>query len=291
MAQGLRHPVMQWLVYGHVWVALAAVAQTVWTARFLPDGGSIGRYALGAGLGAFAAYGAMRLARAGTPEKEQFAELAWVAQRRRLLTGLVAVAAVSALWAIWPERRTVLTWAWPALLLVLLYITPFSTRTGVGFGLRALPFAKAFLIAAVWVLVTVALPLQLHPAGRSPWVAVAMASMRFPFILALAIAFDIRDRATDPPGMRTVPQLLGTNGAKGIAVLLLLISAVLELAFLRGLGYSTAGWGVLLGYGCAIGVVVTAPPQRDAFHYGFLIDGAMVIVPLLILLGTWSGWP
>ncbi|HEY0978626.1 MAG TPA: hypothetical protein VGE21_14230 [Flavobacteriales bacterium] len=285
MDDRLRHPLMRWLVYGHVWVALAVVAQTIWTIRFLPQGDVLLRYAWAAGLGSFAAYGVMRIARARAPEHDRFANLSWYAGNRTLTIMLVALASIGAVVLAWPFRNALWPLLLPVVLLAFFYVTPFTSRKGTGYGLRSVPLLKAFLIAGLWVVVTVAIPLRIDPEGHSVQSIVAMSCMRFPFILALAIVFDIRDLATDPPALRTVPQLIGVGGARTMAIVLLLLSGIFEAIFLHQLQRTGAMIALLLAYVTTIVLCLLAPARRDAFHYGFLIDGTMILVPLAVLIG------
>lgn len=285
MDDRLRHPLMRWLVYGHVWVALAVVAQTIWTIRFLPHGDALMRYAWAAGLGSFAAYGIMRIARARSPERDRFANLSWYAGNRTLTIVLVGSAIVGALLLAWPFRASLWPLLVPVALLAFFYVTPFTSKSGTGYGLRSVPMLKAFLISGLWVVVTVAIPLRIDPDGHALPTIVAMACMRFPFILALAIVFDIRDLASDPPALRTVPQLIGIRGAKATAALLLLISGTLEAVFLHQLDRVGALIGLSVAYVITLMLCLLAPARRDAFHYGFLVDGTMILVPLAVLIG------
>lgn len=286
MTGPIRHPALCWLIYGHLWLALAVAAQTLWTGLFLHEGTPVGRYALAAALGAYAAYGVMRLARARGPEHVRYPNLQWYHRNRRLLTVLVGIAGVAAfvlLWPLWP-----MAWPWlvPAIVLAFFYVTPFTTADGTGIGLRSIPFVKAFLIAVLWAVVTVAVPVRLDPYGHSDLTVAAMACMRVPLILALAITFDIRDQASDAPALRTVPLVFGIRGAKAIALLLLACSALFELIFLQRLGYVEGKWLLLIGYAYATVLVVRARPVRDPIYYALLVDGAMVAIPLCAWVAT-----
>ena len=47
----IRNPVMQWLVYGHVWLALFVAAQVWWSGLFMAVGPERWRYTLASALG------------------------------------------------------------------------------------------------------------------------------------------------------------------------------------------------------------------------------------------------
>lgn len=285
MDGSVRNPVLRWLIYGHVWVALAVGAQSWWTSLFLHEGGLARRYALAATLGGFTAYGVTRLARMGAKEAAEYANLKWYKANRSImyaLVGLCGAAAFVLMWPLWPRIWPVLL---PMAVLTFFYVTPFSFN-GRGIGLREVPFLKAVLIAVVWSVVTVAVPMLLDPVGQPVLAIIGYTCMRIPLILALAILFDVRDQPTDDPALRTVPLVLGVNGAKAAAFVLLLCSAVFEVLFLRGLGYTTAAWTILVGYVFALALCVRAKPERDAFFYAILVDGVMIAVPLCGWLGT-----
>lgn len=285
----VRHPVLRWLIFGHLWVALAVAAQILWTAMFLHEGVLARRYALAAFLGAFAAYGVTRLARTSGPEAKEYENLKWYQANKRsmlVLVGMAGAAAFVLMWPLWPIMWRMMI---PAVVLTFFYVTPFTSSNGRGIGLRTVPFLKAILIAVIWAIVVVAIPLRLDPEYHSITSIIAHTCMRVPLILALAILFDIRDQTSDDPALRTVPIVFGTNGAKAIAFFFLLCSAIFEVLFLRGLGYVTASWTVLAGY--AFGMVLTfrAKPVRDPFYYAILVDGVMIAIPLCVWMGVIVG--
>ena len=285
----LRSPVLRWLIFGHLWVSLALAAQIFQTSLWLHEGALARRYALAGFLGAFAAYGVTRLARLRGPEAPDYINLRWYERHRRLmyvLVGLAGAAAFVLMWPLWPHIWKVMV---PAIALTFFYVTPFTSDKGHGIGLRAVPFLKAVLIAVIWSVVAVAVPLHLDPVGFSAFTIIGLTCMRVPLILALAILFDIRDQGTDDPALRTVPLVFGVRGAKAIALFLLLCSAAFEVIFLRNLGYSLASWTILIGYAFAVALTMLAKPRRDPFYYGILVDGVMVAIPLCVAVGVWLG--
>lgn len=281
-------PLWQWLIFGHLWLALCAAAQVWWTGMFIAEAPLLWRYTAAVALGTFSGYGMMRLARARAPEHVHYANLRWYQEHRILMTWLVALASVGAfvlMWPLWP-----LLWRWlvPVSVVALLYVTPFTDGKGRSIGLRSIPYLKPFLISALWVVVTVAVPLQLDVDAHGPALSLGMACMRFPLILALSVVFDIRDLDNDDPALRTMPHVLGVRGTKALAVLLLLGSLALETIFLRGLDYRMSSFTLLLGYAAAFVLVLRARPERDPVYYAILVDGIMLLVPLCVWSGTWG---
>lgn len=288
MKDEVHNPVLRWMIYGHLWVALAVGAQSWWTALFLHEGGLAKRYALAATLGGFTAYGVTRLARLGSKDVQRYANLRWYLANRQamyLLVGLAGVAAFLLMWSLWPRIWGVLL---PAAAITFFYVTPFTVG-GRAIGLREIPFLKAVLIGVVWSVVVVAVPMRLDPVEQSTAAIIGFTCMRVPLIMALAILFDIRDRGTDDPALRTVPFVFGVKGAKAIALFLLGCSALFDVLFLRGMGYGTAAWSILAGYAAAVALTVLARPVRDAFYYAILVDGVMIAIPLCGWIGVLLG--
>lgn len=285
-ANNIRNPILQWLIYGHLWLTLAVVAQIQWTGLFLHEAPELWRYTIAAALGTFAGYATMRLARVRGPEVERYPNLSWYRTNRVLITALVGLSAIAAFVMMWPLWSILWKWLLPVMALAFFYVTPFTSASGRSVGLRSIPFLKVLLIPVLWVVVVVAIPVRLDLETHSSLTIATFACMRIPLILALAIAFDIRDTATDDPALRTVPLVFGLRGAKSIALFLLICSALFEVIFLRGLGYVTASWTILFGYAIAALLIARAKPVRDPIYYALYVDGVMILIPLCVWIGT-----
>lgn len=283
---GIRPPALQWLVYGHLWLALGVAAQVAWTGRFVREVEGLPWLIAAAALGTFAAYGAMRWARAREVGSADLPHLAWIAAHQRVLAPLWVSAVLAALWCLWPFRHATLLWAGAIAAVAGLYVLPLRTRSGSAPGLRRIPLLKSLLIAGAAALTTVALPMQLAPDAPAAGDVVLYVCMRIPFFLAIAIAFDVRDMALDPPALHTFPQVMGARGARVLAVLLAVLAAVFDHVFLRNLGYAEAAWTVLIGHAATVLLVACASPRRGPLYFGMLLDGLLAFVPLCGLAGT-----
>lgn len=284
MTGALKHPLLQWLIYGHVWLAFAVASQIAWTGFFLQEA-PVPRYAIAAALGLFAGYGVMRLARSRSPERDLFPNLIWYHRNRTAITVLVGASALAAFILMWPFWPIAWRWLLPVMVLAFFYVTPFTSSSGRSIGLRSIPLLKAFLIAVLWSLVTVAVPMRLDSAHHGTFTIAANACMRLPLFLGLVIAFDIRDHGADEPSLRTLPMVFGIRGAKMISVVLLAFSALFSWVFLHRLEYPLSASAVLLGYAYAVVLVLRAKPVRDPIYFALLVDGAMILIPLLVWIG------
>lgn len=281
----IRNPVMQWLVYGHVWLALCVAAQVWWTGLFMAEAPELWRYNLAAASGTIAGYGFMRWVRSREPKLRASAHLSWFSERYALMLAIAVVCCIAAAVLCWPPRWPVHRWLLPAGALAFLYVSPFTAKDGLTIGLRRVPGLKLFVIAIVWVLAVVAVPMEYDLAGHSPMSIVLMMCMRLPLFLALIIAFDIRDMPFDPPVLRTIPQIMGARGAKTVALLLLVCSALFEHVFLRSLEHTTSAWLILPAYALAAVLIFRAAPGRGPLYYAILMDGILVLIPVAVRIG------
>jgi len=294
MDQGIRNAVLRILVYGHVWLAFGAAAQTAWMQQFLGLEGW--RAPVLAFCGTIVGYTFMRWARMDHPELASAPHLAWFRENKKplLYFALFCLGCGTALAL--PHAVTLFRNLWPAAVITLFYVVPPELVGGRTIGLRRVPLLKALLIAAAWSLVTVGLPLALNAADRSAERAGWLFAMQFTFFLALAITFDLRDRALDPRALRTIPQVIGPSVAKVVSVALLLhpMSVFLLMAYLSramdepGIKPTLAGDDLFAaaGYLVTVVVIVRSGPQRGPLYHDLLVDGMLLLVPLLWWLGT-----
>lgn len=283
---GLRSSVLQWPVYGHLWLALGVATQVAWTGGFVRDVEGLPALVCAAALGTFAAYGAMRWARAREMGSAHLPHLAWITAHRRILVPLWIAAVLAALWCLWPFRHDTLRWGGVVAVITGLYVLPLPVRQGTAPGLRRIPLMKSLLIAITASLTAVALPMQLAPDAPAVSDVLLFVCMRVPFFLAIAIAFDVRDIQQDPPALRTFPQVMGLHGARALAVLLSLLAAGFDHVFLRNLGYAEMAWTVLIGHAVNVLLIAFASPARGPLYFGLALDGMLVFVPLCGWVGT-----
>lgn len=113
----------------------------------------------------------------------------------------------------------------PFLLATIFYVLPFKNKFT---GLRNIPGLKLLLIAVTWAGLTAYLPLfSAHISDVRQMNLFVI--QRLLFILAITIPFDIRDAQFDLPGLNTLPQVIGVNKAKIIALVALLLVIILDL--------------------------------------------------------------
>jgi len=150
-------------------------------------------------------------------------------------------------------------------------------------GLRSIPFVKIFLIALVWSIVTVGLPLANH-LDQISFLDFVLFMERFFFILAITIPFDIRDLGIDNRGLRTIPQLLGVKKAKLLSWLFLLCSVVCSVILWQASLYTQVLFYVLIPFYLGVGALLYGVNQdRNDLYFSFWIEGAMLVLGLILL--------
>ncbi len=214
----LGNGVFHWLFYGHLWIALAAAGLT-WLSlhrRFGAAGFSLvcavvffatlGVYTLHRYLSFFRAKQLLTARRYGLVRRHP---------RQCLLIGVGSLVVALVLGADYYEA------AWPWLLLALPMTVFYLTPPWPGWRrLRDLPYVKVIWVAGAWAIMTVALPGAVLEtvAGSGEPEAIPLDQfgleflVRFLFVLAVALLFDLRDVELDrTQGVRTV-----ANSAPGV---------------------------------------------------------------------------
>lgn len=287
----IANRVLRSMVHGHVLLAFAAALQLAWVGDLFHWQVEVGTLWF-AGLLTFSAYGAMRLLRMDSPGAAGSEVMCWYRDHRRTMLVLVALSGIAALVLGWCIGGAVVSALWLPALVAATYTLPLSVSKGNPIGLRRLPFLKGFLIAYVWTALVVVLPNHLASdeiSGTSPW---WFASIWFCYFLALAVAFDVRDLPHDMPSLRTLPQVFGPRMATLLAVLMLVpmgvfLCAALLVGRIAAEGdYDASLLLPLVGLVATAGVVAFARPSRPWWYYPLLVDGSMVLLPLLSWLGA-----
>ena len=292
---GIRNPLLRVLVYGHVWLALGAAAQVWWISSFFGSESLVP--ALFAASATFSAYGCMRLFRMNTPGMLRSEHMTWFRRNRWTMTLFIAVSGMCAMalgWPMFPRFS-------PALLLAcaftIFYVLPDIGHTPDMRGLRRIPFLKSFLIAYVWAAMSV---LVARAGIEEPMIAdgrLMLLVVQFCFFLAMAIVFDVRDTAFDPAAIRSIPQVIGDRATRFVVVVLMVIPILIVAMYflatnmdgdtpVQNEDFDPTYIGTLIGYIVAATLFSYATPQRSALYYGLLLDGMLILIPVLAWMGS-----
>lgn len=170
------------------------------------------------------------------------------------------------------------------------YSLPIFTKGGQRFGLRNIPGIKSALIALVWSMSCVLLPIleaQAHYHTQVTYSDMAvLIGKRFLFISALTIPFDIRDMFQDAQsGLKSIPVMLGERGAY-LFCDALLIGYVILLFIFRGNGFNHDFWALglttlLMGW-----LIFRSRWEKNEYYYFFYMDGVLILQYVILMLFT-----
>jgi len=149
-----------------------------------------------------------------------------------------------------------------------IYLNPFSKSKT--FNLRNFWFLKSIIVAVVWILLTVLLPLS------SLEIAVDLRMVlfeKFLFILGITIPYDIKDINIDKlDGVTTFANKFGIKVTKIVSVFILIIGFILA-TFL----FPKFILPITFTYAVTIILVSQLNENRCKLWYTFLIDGTIIL--------------
>ena len=215
------------LLFSNLFIAAAAAAQVAFTYQLIGSKPNLELIGL-VFCATLALYGfSMLMAKPSNPLASPFKRVRWIFSHQNLFIalGLMAAAcgAILSLSLSTPSQILLMTLG----LVALSYNLPLFRLGEKRIGLRHLPSIKLFLIALVWTLSVVLLPIiELQNTGATPfnWAqTLLLIAQRFLFFSAIVIPFDVRDLYQDQiHQLKTIPVILGEKNAYRLCLVLLL---------------------------------------------------------------------
>lgn len=275
------------LLFSNIFIALCAVAQALVTYQLL--GARPEKHVLGLLFcSTLALYNfSILLSKPEKPEKSPFRRVRWIFSHSRLTITLTIIAVLSIL-----PLMFFLNTASKILLLSLAVISvayslPIFSINDKSFGLRNIPGVKLFLIAMVWSLSCVLLPILELESVTEPSVSardtLLLIAKRFLFIAAITVPFDIRDLFQDKTNeLKTIPVILGEKKALLICQGLLVIYLILLFLFTNS--FDENFFGLLLTIILSGWLIFKSKWEKNEYYYFFYLDGTMIVQFLMLLL-------
>lgn len=281
--------ILDFLLFSNIFIALCAVAQGMVTYLLLkhqPD-----KYVL---LLLFCStllvYNmSVLLAKPKDPQKSPFRRVRWIFAHHRLMISITLVAALCiipiGLWYLSVQAKLLMGFIG---VIALAYNFPFLTLNEKKIGLRNLPGIKLFLIAFVWSMSCVLLPIvelesNFNNVSVSLGETLLLVAKRFLFICAITIPFDIRDLFQDKLyELKTIPVMLGEKKAWIFCQALLALYLALLIFFTKSINLDVVGLALtifLTGW-----LIFRSNLRRNEYYYFFFLDGTMIL-QFLILWG------
>jgi len=284
----LFKPVLDFLLFSNVFMALCGVAQALVTFYLI---GSKPIYSV---LGIlFTAtlieYNfSVLVGKPKNPQQSPFRRVRWFYAHHRLMVTFTIVSVlllVPLFLLISTESRLLLMFL---AVLCAGYSLPMFSIGDHKFGLRHIPGLKPFLITLVWTLSCVLLPVleaqDMHLTTISMRDTTLLIAKRFLFIGALTIPFDIRDLFHDQKtGLKTIPVAWGEKNAYLFCQFLLGGYIVLLFMF-RHYGVNInfvalSASAVLTGW-----LIFKSKWEKNEYYYFFYMDGVLILQYVFLIV-------
>ena len=162
-------------------------------------------------------------------------------------------------------------------ILTFLYAIPVFYKKNI----RSISGLKIFVVALSWSIISVALPAIHYSLPIDINLGLNFLQV-FVFIIALIIPFDIRDIYYDGKELKTLPQVVGIEKSKILALLLIIVFFILELIQKKLVIIEATSFVVLL-----TGMLIWKTSSKNPWYYcSFIIESVPIIYGLVLLLFT-----
>jgi hypothetical protein len=148
-------------------------------------------------------------------------------------------------------------------------------------NLRQISGLKVYIIALVWSVATVVLPLVNNSVALSYDVMIT-GVQRFVYVIVLMLPFEIRDLNYDSLKLGTIPQKIGVRKTKIIGVLLLVLFVILE--FLKDEVSNNSLISALLITLITFLFVIFSHKNQSKYYSAFWVEGLPILWLLLVLM-------
>lgn len=282
--------VLDFLLFSNVFIALCAVAQGLVTYHLLKMPAD--KYVLAfLFFSTLALYNfAMLLSKPAAPEKSPYVRVRWIFSHHRMIISMTMISVLCliplGLWYLSIESKMLMLFTG---LLAVGYNMPFLVLNQQKIGLRNIPGIKLFLIALIWAVSCVLLPIveleRNQQVNISSAETLLLVFKRFLFVAAITVPFDIRDLYQDKLyALKTIPVMLGERKAYIFCQFLLLLYLLLLILFDQAAVPDIIGLGLTLlltGW-----LIFKSEIRKDEYYYFLYLDGTMLLQYLVLLVAS-----
>ncbi|WP_207426585.1 UbiA family prenyltransferase [Pedobacter sp. SYSU D00535] len=280
---------LDFLLFSNVFIALCAVAQACVTYHLLDA--RCDEYVLALlfcstlALYNFSAI----MSKPAKPEQSLFRRVKWVFSHYRMIITLTLIAVLSIIPLVLFVSTASKVLLFFLAVTAVTYNLPIFSINDKKFGLRNVPGLKLFLIALIWSLSCVLLPIleigQQEDFNVSVNNTILLIAKRFLFIAAITVPFDIRDLYQDKRyELKTIPVILGEKKAYYFCQLLLGAYVTLLFAFTQEFDayfFALTLTIVLTGW-----LIFKSEFKKNEYYYFLLLDGTMILQFILVYLAS-----
>lgn len=209
----------------------------------------------------------------------------WVKENKIFFYFVVSFSVIGFLITLFQAKFSVLLALSPLALITIFYSIPIANSHKGIFRLREIPYLKIFLIAIVWSVVTVLLPVIYHNAAIDFVDFICIILERFLFVFAITIPFDIRDMEEDTASsLKTLPLQLGEKKAEKLSQW-----AMYGFMLLSCLHYSISSQ-IFIAIAMLISGISTLyfiqhkTLQKSPYYFYGILDGTMLLQAVLVIV-------
>ena len=279
--------ILDFLLFSNIFIAFCAVAQGLVTYYLLklPPNKPVLAFLFFSTLLVYNL--SMLLSKPAQPQTSPFKRVRWIFSHHRLIISITLIAGLCIL------PIALLYLSYPSKLLMafvgsiaIAYNFPFLTINQKNIGLRNLPGIKLFLIAFVWSVSCVLLPIvELENKlgiSISLGETLLLVAKRFLFICAITIPFDIRDLFQDKLyELKTIPVIWGEKKAWMFCQALLAAYLILLILFTKTINSDVIG--IALTIFITGWLIFKSNLKKNEYYYFFFLDGTMILQWVILL--------
>ncbi|HEY0895744.1 MAG TPA: hypothetical protein VGE15_04275 [Sphingobacteriaceae bacterium] len=280
---------LDFLLFSNIFIAVCAVAQAMVTYQLLgarPDEHVLAiLFCSTLSLYNFSIF----LSKPRDPAASRFRRVRWIFSHYRLMITITLIAILSVIpLFLFLSMTAKLLLVFLAFVAVAYNLPVFSVHDK-KFSLRNIPGIKLFLIALVWSLSAVLLPIlelesnQIVVSSRD---TILLVAKRFLLVAAITVPFDIRDLFQDKHyELKTIPVLLGERRAYLFCQFLLMAYVAMLFLFTRDFGLNFVALtltAVLAGW-----LIFKSDLKKNEYYYFLAIDGVLLLQYVLL---SFAGW-
>ncbi len=274
------------LLFGNIYIAAGAVCLIQSTVKQLGFPDHLYSYSLLAFFATLFIYNLQRIYyRTVNDNKLNSIRRKWISEHQKPIQILTIIGFTGVVITFFLNEFRIVFYLSPLLILSIAYFIPFVK-------LRKSAWFKLLTLSTVWTITTAVIPmllgspLLLHPIVI--WQMVLHILLRFSYVMAICIPFDIRDISIDTAeDVSTLPLKIGESKTKVLAILVTVLFGLIT--FLE-LITSTISIPVFIALVISMVVtllsVVFCNSKRSEYYFVAGIDGTMILQGVLLLLIT-----
>ena len=268
------------ILFGNIYIALGTVCLIQSTLIQINQSSHLPAYSVLSFFATLFVYNFQRIFYKKPLNESTSVRRVWISEHQLLIRSFAAIGFTGTGISVFFNDYKILVYLLPLLVLCILYFIPFVK-------LRKNPWLKLFTLVSVWTMVTAVVPILLSNTTFNQS-AVLHIIVRFVFMVAICIPFDIRDLQLDKEdAVITIPHLTGEKNAKWLAFAFMVLYGILVLQEYWSGMISLPVMAALVS--CAIistAIVLMSSTKRSEYFYVAGIDGTMLLQGVLVLLAN-----